>query len=186
MEDKEIVALYWKRDERAISETSKKYGAYCYAIACNILSSPEDAEESVNDTWVGAWESMPPHKPDALSAFLGKITRRISLKRWRSRNAAKRGGGEIELALDELAESVSSGRLVEDALTERELPRLIDAFLDALPDVEQRVFVCRYWYLDSIADIAKRFGFTQSKIKSMLYRTRRKLRDYLRKEGAYE
>ena len=186
MEDKEIISLYWKRDERAVSETSEKYGAYCYAIACNILSSPEDAEESVNDTWVGAWESMPPHKPDALSAFLGKIARRISLKRWRNRSAAKRGGGVVELALEELNESIPSGKTAEDALTERELPRLIDAFLDALPDVEQRVFVCRYWYLDSIADIAKRFGFTQSKIKSMLYRTRRKLRDYLRKEGAYE
>ncbi|MBR0281436.1 MAG: sigma-70 family RNA polymerase sigma factor [Oscillibacter sp.] len=186
MEDKEIVSLYWKRDERAVSETSEKYGAYCYAIAYNILSSPEDAEESVNDTWVGAWESMPPHKPDALSAFLGKITRRISLKRWRNRNAAKRGGGVVELALEELKESIPAGQAVEDALAERELPRLIDAFLDVLPDVEQRVFVRRYWYLDSIADIAKRFGFTQSKIKSMLHRTRRKLRDYLRKEGAYE
>ena len=186
MEDKEIVSLYWKRDERAVSETSEKYGAYCYAIAYNILSSPEDAEESVNDTWVGAWESMPPHKPDALSAFLGKITRRISLKRWRNRRTAKRGGGVVELALEELKESIPSGQAVEDALAERELPRLIDAFLDALPDVEQRVFVRRYWYLDSIADIAKRFGFTQSKIKSMLHRTRRKLRDYLRKEGAYE
>lgn len=134
MEDKEIVSLYWKRDERAVSETSEKYGAYCYAIAYNILSSPEDAEESVNDTWVGAWESMPPHKPDALSAFLGKITRRISLKRWRSRNAAKRGGGVVELALEELKESIPSGQAVEDALTEREFPRLIDAFLDALPN----------------------------------------------------
>ena len=186
MEDKEIISLYWKRDERAVSETSEKYGAYCYAIARNILSSPEDAEESVNDTWLGAWESIPPHKPDVLSAFLGKITRRISLKRWRNRRAAKRGGGVVELALEELNESIPSGQTVEDALTERELPRLIDTFLDTLPDVEQRVFVCRYWYLDSIADIAKRFGFTQSKIKSMLHRARRKLRDYLRKEGAYE
>ena len=114
MEDKEIVSLYWKRDERAVSETSEKYGAYCYAIAYNILSSPEDAEESVNDTWVGAWESMPPHKPDALSAFLGKITRRISLKRWRNRRAAKRGGGVVELALEELKESIPAGQAVED------------------------------------------------------------------------
>ena len=132
MEDKEIISLYWKRDERAVSETSEKYGAYCYAIACNILSSPEEAEESVNDTWFGAWESMPPHKPDALAAFLGKITRRISLKRWRNRRAAKRGGGVVELALEELNESIPSGQTAEDALAERELPRLIDAFLDAL------------------------------------------------------
>lgn len=183
MEDKEIISLYWKRDERAIAESSEKYGGYCRSIAGQILSDLEDAEECVNDTWLGAWNSIPPHFPDILSAFLGKITRRVALKRRRSRNADKRGGGVVELALEELRESVPAGQSAEDALTERELPRLIDAFLDALPDAEQRVFVCRYWYLDSIADIGKRFGFTESKVKSMLYRTRRKLRDCLRKEG---
>ena len=178
-----IVALYWARDEKAIAETAAKYGAYCHAIAWQILQSREDAEESVNDTWVGAWGSMPPHRPELLSAFLGKITRRVSLKRRRGKGAEKRGGGQPELALDELAECV--GATNDEALEEMELARLIDAFLDALPDTEQRVFVCRYWYLDSIADIAERFGFSESKVKSMLHRTRGRLRACLEKEGVF-
>ena len=181
MEDARIVALYWARDEKAIAESAVKYGAYCHAIARQILTSREDAEESVNDTWVGAWNSMPPHRPELLSAFLGKITRRISLKRRRDRSAEKRGGGQVELALDELGECV--GAAADEALEEIELARLIDAFLDALPDTEQRVFVCRYWYLDSIADISKRFGYSESKVKSMLYRIRGRLRVKLEQEG---
>ena len=183
MEDAMIVALYWARDEKAIAETAAKYGAYCHAIAWQILQSREDAEESVNDTWVGAWGSMPPHRPELLSAFLGKITRRVSLKRRRGKGAEKRGGGQPELALDELAECV--GATNDEALEEMELARLIDAFLEALPDTEQRVFVCRYWYLDSIADIAERFGFSESKVKSMLHRTRGRLRACLEKEGVF-
>lgn len=183
MEDAMIVALYWARDEKAIVESSAKYGAYCRAIAWQILQSREDAEESVNDTWVGAWGSMPPHRPELLSAFLGKITRRVSLKRRRDQGAEKRGGGQLALALDELAECV--GATADEALEEMELARLIDAFLDGLPDTEQRVFVCRYWYLDSIADIAKRFGFSESKVKSMLHRTRGKLRTCLEREGVF-
>ncbi len=180
MEDSKIVALYWARDERAIAESAAKYGAYCRAIAAGILRDQRDAEESVNDTWIGAWGSMPPHKPERLSAFLGKITRRVSLKRHREKNAQKRGGGQVEPALEELSECV--GATVDEALEEQELARLIDAFLDGLPDTEQRVFVCRYWYLDSVADIAERFGFSESKVKSMLHRTRGKLRDRLEKE----
>lgn len=181
MEDAGIVALYWARDEKAIAESAAKYGAYCLAIARQILTSREDAEESVNDTWVGAWGSMPPHKPERLSAFLGKITRRISLKRRRDRSAEKRGGGQVELALDELRECV--GAATDETFEEMELARLIDAFLEALPDAEQRVFVCRYWYLDPVADIAKRFGYSESKVKSMLYRMRGKLRAKLEQEG---
>ncbi len=182
MEDQAIVALYWARDQRAITESSAKYGAYCLSISRRILSDPRDAEESVNDTWVGAWLSMPPHKPQLLRAFLGKITRRISLNRLRGAGALSRGGGQVELALEELAECIG-GPSGEDALEQRELVRLIDAFLDALPDTEQRVFVCRYWYLDSIADIAARFGFSESKVKSMLHRTRIRLRRRLEEEG---
>lgn len=182
MEDQTIVALYWARDPRAVAESSAKYGSYCLSIARQILSDPRDAEESVNDTWVGAWRSMPPHKPQLLRAFLGKITRRISLNRLRGAGTLSRGGGQAELALEELAEC-ADGQSGEDALEQRELVRLIDAFLDALPDTEQRVFVCRYWYLDSIADIAARFGFSESKVKSMLHRTRIRLRRRLEEEG---
>lgn len=113
MDDQEIVALYWARSEQAISETSSKYGSYCYSIAYNILHSSEDAEESVNDTYNDAWNSIPPHRPSVLSTFLGKITRRISIDRWRRRTAEKRGGGEMSLVLDELQECVAEGKNTE-------------------------------------------------------------------------
>lgn len=186
MDDAEIVALYFSRDERALRETAAKYGRYCYTIACNILAVPEDAEESVNDAYLGAWDAIPPHRPAVLSTFLGKLTRRAALKKWRARDAGKRGGGETALALDELGECVPAGGTVDEALTKRELARAINAFLDTLPPDERRVFVRRYWYLDSIKDIRKRFTFSESKVKSMLYRTREKLREYLRKEGFWE
>ena len=169
MEDEQIVALYWARSERAIRESMSKYGAYCQAIACNILSFRSDAEEAVNDTWLGAWNAMPPAQPAILRTFLGKITRRVSLKRLRDLYREKRGGGQVELALEELDECVSGGS------TRR--------FVDGLPQTERRVFLCRYWYLDPITAISQRFGFSESKVKSMLSRSRKKLQAYLRKEN---
>jgi len=183
MDDGQIVSLYWARDERALSESERKYGAYCRAIARNILHSPEDADEAVNDTWFGAWNAMPPHRPSVLSAFLGKITRRLSLRRWRYLDAKKRGGGEAALALDELMDCVSGGPAPEEAMEAKELAALINAFLSGLPETERRVFVRRYWYLDSVADICGRFRFSKSKVESMLYRTRMKLRARLEREG---
>ena len=183
MEDAIIVSLYWARDERAIAESAAKYGAYCQSIAQAILLRREDAEESVNDTWAGAWNSMPPNCPEHLRAFLGKITRRISMKRLRERSAEKRGGGRYELALEELAECVGSVSSAQEALERKELANCVDRFLDGLKSEERNVFVCRYWYLDSIAEISRRFGFSQSKVKSMLFRTRERLREHLRKEG---
>ena len=183
MEDTRIIDLYWERSETAITETSVKYGKYCYAIAYNILSDPLDADESVNDTYLKAWDSIPPHRPTVLSAFLGKITRRISIDKWRSRNAGKRGNGEIVLALDELAECVPSTSNVEDAVETAELERVIDSFVMSLPAVERRVFICRYWYLDSVNEICQQFGFSHGKVTMMLHRTRAKLLSYLRKEG---
>lgn len=183
MEDEQIVQLYWERSDRAIPETEEKYGAYCGSIARNILQSPEDAEECVNDTWLGAWNAMPPHRPGILSSFLGKLTRRIAIDRLRSRLRRKRGGDTVMVALDELAECVSDGRDLQTELEHRELAQAIDRFLDTLPDRERRVFLRRYWYLDDIAAIASRFGFTQSKVKSMLHRTRNKLRSHLQGEG---
>ena len=185
MDDSGIVELYWARSESAIAETASKYGKYCFTIAFNILASRDDADESVNDTYMSAWSSMPPHRPSVLSTFLGKITRRISIDKWRRRNAGKRGGGEVRLALDELSETVPSGCDVDDTVEKAELARMIDNFLTALPDTERRVFVCRYWYFDPIASICRQFGFSQSKVKSMLRRTRGKLHLYLEKEGIF-
>lgn len=185
MEDSEIVDLYWQRDERAIAETAARYGAYCSSIARNILHQTQDVEESLNDTWMNAWNSMPPHRPEVLSAFLGKITRYVCLKKWRERYAQKRGGGEAALALEELSESIPDGQSIDEAVQAKELAQIIDAFLGGLPETERCLFVCRYWYLDSVADISTRYGFSQSKVKTMLWRTRKKLLLRLEKEGAF-
>lgn len=182
MEDSQIVSLYWERNEQALAETAAKYGNYCFCIAYSILSSREDADESVNDTYLGAWERIPPHKPGVLSAFLGKLTRRISLNKWRNRTRQKRGGGEVALALDELCECIPSGEDVARQTEQKELNRAITAFLNGLPQTERDVFVCRYWYLADIRKISTAFGFTESKVKSMLHRTRIKLRTHLKEE----
>lgn len=183
MEDSQIVALYFDRDQRAIEETAAKYGSYCYSIVYNILQNKEDAEEAVSDTYLGAWATIPPHKPVILSTFLGKIARRAALKRWERSRTQKRGGGELALALEELSEYLSDGSTPETAIENVELTRILNEFLRTLPKQERQVFVCRYWYVDSIADIAKRFGYSQSKVKSMLARTRKKLHTKLEKEG---
>ena len=183
MDDARIVVLYWDRSDEAIPETASKYGSYLTSISQNILASREDAEECVNDTYHDAWNSMPPHRPSILSTFLGKITRRISIDRWRSFNADKRGGGELALALDELEDCVSGSGSVEDEIERREIQKLFNDFLNTLPVAERRVFLCRYWYLDSIQAIAQQFGFSRSKVASMLHRTRAKLRAVLEKEG---
>ena len=183
MDDNMIVDLYFQRSEKAITETAAKYGNYCYSIAFNILNNNEDAEESVNDTYNDAWNSIPPHRPSILATFLGKITRRISIDRWRKRNAEKRGGGEIPLVLDELQDCIANVTSVEEEYEKQHLSDVINAFVKSLPETEQKVFLCRYWYVDSISSISKQFGFTESKVKSMLFRTREKLRLVLIKEG---
>ena len=183
MNDKSIVDLYFSRDEEAITQTDKKYGRYCYSIAYNILTNKEDAEESVSDTYVTAWRAIPPRRPSVLSTFLGKITRHISIDRWRERVATKRGGGEVTLALEELEDCVAGLQNVEMEYERKELIRAYVKFLDALPVTERRVFLCRYWYVDSVEAIAEKFGFSQSKVKTMLHRTRAKLRKQLAEEG---
>lgn len=182
MEDQGIVELFFDRSEQAIVETDKKYGGYCYTIAYNILACREDSEESVSDTYWTAWNTIPPRKPNFLNAFLGKITRHISIDRWRKQNAQKRGGKEMILALDELGECVDTLGL-DAELSQRELARILNSFLTALPETERNVFLCRYWYLDSIEAIVKITGFSQSKVTSMLHRTRGKLRKKLNEEG---
>ena len=183
MQDEEIIALYWARDQRAIPETSERYGNYCAAIARNILASREDAEECVNDTWLSAWNAMPPHRPSALSAFLGKLTRNLAINRWTLRNAEKRGGGETALVLDELAECVSGSDDVEGVIEQRELIAAVNAFLRQLPDKKRNIFLCRYWYSDRVADISARFGMKENAVSKMLGRTRAALRAYLSERG---
>ena len=183
MEDNEIVKLYWDRNEQAIKETASKYGRYCYTIAYNILLSKEDADESVNDTYMKTWECIPPHFPTILSTFIGKITRRISLNRWRSKNRIKRGGGQVALALEELDECIPAGNDVEQTVEHKELLLKINDFLDSLPETERDLFVCRYWFLASVKELSEKFAFSESKIKSMLFRTREKLKGYLGEEG---
>ena len=182
MENQGILALFFERSEQAIVETDKKYGGYCYAIAYNILASREDSEESVSDTYLTAWNTIPPRKPSVFNAFLGKITRHISIDRWRKRSAQKRGGKEMILALDELGECVGS-QGPEAEISQRELTRILNSFLTGLPETERNVFLSRYWYLDSIEAIVKNTGFSQSKVTSMLHRTRGKLRKKLSEEG---
>lgn len=184
MKDSQIVDLYWQRDETAISETETKYGRFCFSIANNILHDDEDAKECVNDTYLGAWNAMPPHRPEMLSTFLGKITRRLSLKKWRDRSADKRGGGSVALSMEELEECIPSRQRTDDSIAVAELTDLINGFLESLPVEERRVFLRRYWYFDSISDISARFGFGESKVKMMLKRTRDKLLVRLQKEDA--
>lgn len=179
MDDKQIVELYWQRSEQALAETDAKYGAYCRAIACRVLQDDRDAEECVADAYLDVWNRIPPHRPAALSAFLGKTVRHIAIDRLRKKTAQKRGGGEVFLALDELGECIPSRDDVEQEVEKQVLADALSAFLTSLRTDERRVFLRRYWYLDSVEEICARFGFSQSKVKSMLSRTREKLRKHL-------
>ncbi|MBQ9249373.1 MAG: RNA polymerase sigma factor [Oscillospiraceae bacterium] len=183
MEDSAIVDLYWQRSDRAISETEKKYGAYCYRLAYSICGSEQDAEECVNDTWLRAWNAMPTERPRILSAFLGCLTRNAAIGRYREKHRRKRGGGETALALDELSECLADGTDLEDEIQKRELARLIGAFVSDLKETEQLVFTARYYYLAPVNQIAARLGLSESKVKSMLFRLRGRLRRQLEKEG---
>ena len=185
MEDGQIIALYWQKSADAITETNSKYGVYCFAIADNILHSKEDAEECVNDTWLNAWNAMPPHRPRRLKLFLAKITRNLAFNRFHARTAQKRGGGEMELVLDELAECIANESDMESAYEARELGQSINAFVRALPVREGNVFVRRYFFTDSVAAIAKRYGLTENNVMVILSRTRKKLKTQLIKEGYF-
>ncbi len=182
MKDNQIVALYYARDERAITKSSEKYGVYCTNIAQNILQNLQDSEECVNDTWLSAWNSIPPAKPAVLKTYLGRITRNLALDKWRRAHSGKRGSGQIAVALDEVHEIVSSGYNVSDEYLEQEFMRLINLFLYSLSDRERNIFIRRYYFADDVPDIAKRFGITQGNTLKILSRTRNKLKIYLDKE----
>ena len=181
MEDTKIIDLYFARNETAITETDQKYGTYCRSIAWNILQNQEDSEECVSDTWLRAWNAMPPEKPNILRQFLAKITRNLSLDRFRADHAQKRGSGEVPLALEELKECVGSGNPATDA--ERKLlEELIGQFLQQLSQRDRGVFLRRYFYMESHKDIAARYGMKEANVRLCLSRTRQRLREYLRKE----
>ena len=183
MDDNEILDLYFARSEQAIMETDQKYGPYCYSIANHILQSPSDAEESVNDTWLAAWNRMPPERPNVLAVFLGRMTRNISIDRWRQYHSFKRSGSQVTLALEELDGCVSGKESLENEAIRRETLKSIQCFLDTLTPVERAVFVCRYWYLDNSKEIADQCGFSRGKVRTMLRRTRIRLMEHLSKEG---
>ena len=183
MEDQKIVLLFWDRNEQGLQEAKNKYGNYCRSIAYNILRNMQDAEECESDTYLAAWNVIPPQKPTLLGAFLGRITRNLSLKKLRSNTAAKRGGNEAILSLEELSDCIPAGKSFDETLQAQELADIISNFLRSLSKTEQKIFVVRYWYCASIQEIAVDFGFTQSKVKMMLLRTRTQLREHLIKEG---
>lgn len=183
MEDREIVELYWERNETAIAETANKYERYLTKIAWNILADRGDSEESVNDTYLHAWNAMPPHRPGVLSTFLGKITRQLAIDIYRKRHAQKRGASEYAVSLDELGDCVAGADTPEKEFEAKELGRAIDGFLRSLPDEARKLFVSRYYYMDSLKDAAAMLGLTEANAKTVLFRTRQKLKEYLGKEG---
>ena len=183
MDDEQIIDLYWQRDEQAIVQTDARYGAYCMKISMNILDDRSDSEENVNDTYMNTWDAIPPQRPQLLGAFIGKICRNLALNKYKARHAQKRKAGEFALSLDELDLCTPSGVNVEDEVEMAALSRCISRFLWQQDKFTRQVFVCRYFYGDSLADVAKQFGCSQSRLKSLLMRTRRRLKLYLQKEG---
>lgn len=185
MDDHSIVDLYWARCESAIARTAEKYGRYCHAIAYRILGSHEDSEECVSDTFIKAWNAIPPERPEHLDAFLGTITRNLSLDRYRKNTAEKRNGGHTLLVLEELRDCLPDRRgdgCLDDALA---LSDVLNRFLSALPPQTRRIFLRRYWYFCSVKEIAAEDHLTEGKVKMLLLRTRRKLKQHLEKEGVF-
>lgn len=185
MDDSKIVELFWSRNEKAIDEVSAKYSRYCHSIAYNILHNNEDSEECVSDTYIRAWYSMPPHKPNKLSAFLGKITRNLSLNRYEKLNAEKRGDGQTPIVLDELQECIHSSENVDDIVDDIVLKDALNCFLSNLDEEQRNIFLQRYWYLCSIKEISGEHHCSEGKIKMILMRKRNELKCFLEKEGIF-
>ena len=183
LKDQEIVALFWRRDERAVAAAREKYGAYLLRVAMGILPRRQDGEECVNDAYLGAWNSIPPQRPAVLQTYLGKLTRRIAIDRCRRNTAEKRGGGEVALSIDELAECLPDRSTVEEAVELRCITAALDVFLGTLSREKRRAFVLRYWYALPVREVAEILGFSETKTANLLSRTRRSLREHLEKEG---
>lgn len=183
MTDERIVQLYWDRDESAVAETQTKYGRYLTKIAYNILTDMEDSLESVNDTYMHAWKTMPPHRPTVLTTFLAKITRRVAIDMVRRKSREKRVPSEYTFSLSELEECIPDARSVEQQIEAQELGKAIQAYLKTISKDARRLFIGRYFFLDSLKDVARYCGMSEAKAKSMLYRTRCGLKIYLEQEG---
>lgn len=183
MEDSHIVNLFFERSETAISETAHKYGRYCYSISYNILHNREDAEECVNDTYVRAWNSIPPNRPTRLSAFLGKITRNLSLNKYEKYTAQKRGSGQVQLILDELENFIPALNSADQSVDDMVLVEVLNGFLASLSVETRKIFMRRYWYFSSIKEIAVDYGMSESKVKMTLMRARNVLKEFLEREG---
>ncbi len=183
MDDRQIIELFNERSEAAISETADKYGKYCHYIAYNILYNEQDSEECVNDTWFRAWNTIPPQQPNKLSAYLGKITRNLALDRYKFYNREKRGKGQTNLVLEELSECISAGNSTEQEIDARLLVESLNTFLRSIPSQKRRILVRRYWFLSPINEIARDFEMSESSVKTILHRTRIKLKHFLEKEG---
>ncbi|MBQ6695482.1 MAG: sigma-70 family RNA polymerase sigma factor [Lachnospiraceae bacterium] len=182
MEDSQIIELYWQRSENAIAETSKKYGKLCRHIAMNIIGNFSDAEECENDTYVAVWNAIPPTRPQIFSAFISKIARNIALNRYEYNKAQKRNN-QFDMVLSELEECLACKQTVEDAVEEKEVASVLDGFLEGLSKEKRVIFVRRYWYSDSVKEIAKRMQISESKVKTVLFRTRKELQEYLLQHG---
>ncbi|MEY8357152.1 sigma-70 family RNA polymerase sigma factor [Lachnospiraceae bacterium 54-53] len=185
MTDEKIIELYWSRDESALEESSRQYGRYCFSIAHNILKNKEDSDECVNDTWLKAWNAIPPQRPNKLSLFIGRITRNLAFDRFKAQKAQKRCGGEFMLVLEELDECIPSKNGVESAILDEDLNNIINSFLHMLPKRECSIFLARYWYSKPLAEIAQQFSVRENSVKASLFRSRKKLKAYLEKEGVY-
>lgn len=183
MEDNEIIDLFKMRSENAIHETAKKYGKYCYYIAYNILLNEQDSEECVNDTYFYAWKAIPPHDPQKLSAYLGKITRNLALNKWNYYNAEKRGKGQLPIVLEELHECISTVDTAEQIVDEIHFANMLNRFLASLSKQKRILFMRRYWYFNSIKEICADLCMSESKAKMALLRLRNEFRAFLKKEG---
>ncbi len=183
MQDDAIVTMYWERDEAALELTQEKYDRYLMVIAHNILENAEDSRESVNDTYLAAWNSMPPHRPAVLSTYLGKLTRRISIDCYRKRNREKRRGTEYAVSLTELEECLVGADTIETVVDMHQLTETLNTFLRSLPREARHLFIGRYFFLDPLKEVAAYLGMSESKAKSLLFRTRCRLREYLEREG---
>lgn len=182
MNDIEIVELFWQRDEAALTATDRKYRGYLMKIATNVLNNTEDGQEAVNDTYLKAWNAIPPHKPSLLSTFLGKITRRLSIDKLRTKTRGKRGGSEYQLSLDELCDCTGGDDPAEDYET-MELAKAISTYLRSISKEKRTVFVWRYYFCEPIKDICIRLGESESSVKSKLHRIRQGLKQHLESEG---
>lgn len=185
MNDHEIIALFFARQEKAISATADKYGRYCHTVAYNILFNRSDAEECVNDTYLGAWNSIPPQRPNHLAAYLGKITRNLALNRYKRNSVAKRGSGQVEIALSELENCIPDNAGVEQAVEDAVIVSVINRFLYADSPKNRNIFIRRYWYLCTIREIADSYEMSESNVKVLLFRMRSELKKQLEKEGVY-